>query len=254
MHKVLLIGGTSETYPVAKLLLEKCSSILVSTATDEPLQLPQNPTVKRRCGRLTESEFTNLLHEQGITLVIDAAHPYAEAVHLTVLAAARSAGIPLIRFERQQIPEDYGNAAVVFVQDHLSAAEKAFSYGKPVLVTTGSNNIEPYVRAAREADVKILARVLPREESILKAKKAGLNDAEIIAEKGPFTRVHNEKMIKKHTIGIVVTKESGLEGGIVEKIEAAQACGCIIVFVQRPPVDYTGALVVSTIEQLRNAI
>ena len=49
---ILLFGGTSETAPLAGALLAEGWSVLVSTATDTPLALPEG--ARRRVGRLDD--------------------------------------------------------------------------------------------------------------------------------------------------------------------------------------------------------
>ena len=42
------------------------------------------------------------------------------------------------------------------------------------------------------------------------------------------------ELIKKHSIDVLVTKDSGLAGGVAEKLQAAGACGIKVVVIRRP--------------------
>jgi len=55
---------------------------------------------------------------------------------------------------------------------------------------------------------------------------------------GPFSREVNKALIKSFNIKYLVTKNSGEEGGIKEKIEAAEERGIKIIILDKPKVDY----------------
>ena len=109
----------------------------------------------------------------------------------------------------------------------------AFSFAKPVLLTTGSNNLSPYVEQATRTGLLLVARVLPREDSISACLRAGLPRERIITGKGPFTVEANREHIRRFNIGVLVTKDSGAAGGVPEKLRAARLESCQVVVVQR---------------------
>ena len=98
---ILLLGGTSELPAIAAALAEAGFAVLVSTATDEPLELPPHPNIERRSGRLDESAMRDLVAAKGIRAIVDATHPYATAAHATAAQVARQAGIPCLSFVRE---------------------------------------------------------------------------------------------------------------------------------------------------------
>jgi len=71
---ILLIGGTSETAPLASGLAEAGYEVLVSTATAAPLAIGDHPRIARCAGRLDEEEMVALGKEKGIRTIVDAAH------------------------------------------------------------------------------------------------------------------------------------------------------------------------------------
>ena len=99
---ILLFGGTSETAGLATALAEKGYKVLVSTATDAPLEIGDHPAIKRRCGRLDETAIIELIQHEEIKAVVDGSHPYAVELHATVAAAAQQAAIPCLRYQRKQ--------------------------------------------------------------------------------------------------------------------------------------------------------
>jgi precorrin-6x reductase len=100
---VLLIGGTSETAPLAAGLAGAGYAVLVSTATEAPLAIGDNPRIRRRSGRLDAEGLAGLCRKEGIRAIVDAAHPYAVAAHAAAAAAAARLGIPCLTFRRPTI-------------------------------------------------------------------------------------------------------------------------------------------------------
>jgi len=61
---------------------------------------------------------------------------------------------------------------------------------------------------------------------------------QIIAQKPPFSTQQNLDHIHRYDIHYLVTKDSGKEGNIKEKIEAADLAGIELVVVDRPDLGY----------------
>ena len=99
---ILLIGGTSETAPLASGLAAAGYEVLVSTATDVRLAIGDHPRISRRMGRLDEKGMAALAKEKGIRAIVDAAHPYAVATHAAAQNAAQRLGIPCLLFRRPE--------------------------------------------------------------------------------------------------------------------------------------------------------
>ena len=53
--------------------------------------------------------------------------------------------------------------------------------------------------------------------------------------RGPYTVEDNRQLLRRFGIKVLVTKDSGDRGGVLEKLEAARLEGCRIVVVGRPP-------------------
>ena len=229
---ILLLGGTSETAPLAEALVEKGFSVLVSTATDIPLAIGNHPAIRRRSGLLDEPQLTRLLLEEKIRGVLDATHPYAEAIGPLARKVAGQLHLPYFRWLR---PAAFsGSNEILSASDHAEAATLAFSIGFPVLLTIGSKNLEPYVRESRRTGVPVIARILDHPDSRAACLKLGLSPELVIAGKGPFSVDENRSTIRDFQVGVVVTKDSGKAGGMTEKLEAARMEGCRVVVVRRP--------------------
>jgi precorrin-6A/cobalt-precorrin-6A reductase len=229
---ILLIGGTSETAEFAEALAGAGCRVLVSTATEIPLETGGHPNITRRCGRLDRDGLVDLAREQEIKVIVDASHPYAIAARHNAQAAADRLHIPYLTWVRPTVLDR--EETLWFARDHEQAARLAFGFLLPVLLTTGSRNLLPYAEESRRTDVDLVVRVLPYRESLEACLQAGIPDAHVVAGRGPFTVEENLATIRRFGIGCMVTKDSGSAGGVHEKLEAARIAGCKVVAVQRP--------------------
>lgn len=229
---ILLLGGTSETAPLAEAIAAQGFSVLVSTATDIPLPVGDHPRIRRRTGMLDEARFRRLLRDEGIRGIVDATHPYAEAIGPLVRSVAESCHLPYFRWLRPEAVTE--TAGLQVAADHAEAAALAFSWGLPVLLTIGTKNLEPYVRESRRTNIPVFARVLNHPDSRTACQKRGLPPEAVVTGKGPFSVDENRATIRNFRIGILVTKDSGTAGGVPEKLAAARLEGCRVVVVRRP--------------------
>lgn len=222
-----------ETKRSATAVADAGFDVLVSTATDTPLDVEDHPRIRRRTGALTRDGMIDLIKREGIRAIVDAGHPYAAELHASAESAARIAGIPYYRLARAGGVTE--SESIRLCSDHEAAARAAVAVGRPILLTVGSKNLAPYVAAARKAGVAVAARVLSSPASIAAAVEAGLEEDHIIAGRGPFSVDENLAALRRYDAGVLVTKDGGPEGGVPEKLEAARRAGCVVVVVTRPP-------------------
>ncbi len=245
---ILLLGGTSETPRIANLLAEKNVEVLVSNLTEYPVDWQMSKGIRLRHGALDVRDICELIGDQRIIAVVDAGHPYAEKLHDNAIKACLGMKVSYYRYERPGV--NYEGYDIEFADDHQCGAERAFEIGQRALLTIGSRNLEPYVKAAEDAGAKLYVRVLPCSESLANCREAGIDEEALIAEHGPFTIEQNIELIKKHSIDVLVTKDSGKAGGVLEKLEAAKACGIKVIVIKRPPITRTTEESFSVISEL----
>jgi precorrin-6A/cobalt-precorrin-6A reductase len=229
---ILLLGGTSETAPIATALAEAGFPILVSTATDNELIVGHHLGIKRRTGRMDHDEMATLIKKRSFQAIVDATHPFAETARATARRVAADMKLSYFTFIRAGM--EYGYEKITPVKNHSEAAAKAFGFRRPVFLTIGSRNLAPYLELSRKKGVKMLARVLPHHESMEVCHKAGFTEEEMITGRGPFSVDENLEIIRKFNIGTIVSKDSGREGGVPEKVESARIEGCNLVLIERP--------------------
>ncbi|MCX6906481.1 MAG: precorrin-6A reductase, partial [Verrucomicrobia bacterium] len=230
---ILLLGGTSETAPLAEALADAGYEVLVSTATDVPLAVGNHPRIAHRSGRLTETEMTALVQEHAVSAIVDATHPYASNVRATAERVAAQTGTPYLTFVRPGgVGEEDG---VRFAADHPEAARLSCEPHRPIFLTVGSRNIAVYAQEAARHGIPLVARVLPHPDSVQACLAAGLPDDRIVTGRGPFSVEENRRLMRQFNIGVIVTKDSGEAGGVPAKLEAARAEQCLLIVVERPP-------------------
>lgn len=248
---ILLLGGTGEAGTIAAALAAAGVRVLVSMATDLASSVSPSSLVTVRSGMLDDEGLGALLAATGARAVVDVTHPYALAVTQNAQRAAARACVPYLRYLRPAVLT--GEAGIVTAADHKQAASRAFLSGRPVLLTIGTRCLAPYLREARRTGVPVVARILPAPASLRACLAAGLSAERIVAEQGPFSVERNVEIIRRHAIGVLVTKDGGAAGGAPQKLEAARREGCVIVVVARTAETIAAGLVFSEIGALVDA-
>ncbi len=229
---IFLIGGTSEAVPIAGELAVRGMPVLLSTATEIPLHAPLPRGVQRRTGRLDREGMLRVIRAYDCRVVVDASHPYAAEVSRCARAAAQAAKIPYVAYDRP--PAVPPGAPVTRAADHVQASRAACACGVPVLLTIGTKYLEPYVTEAGRRNIRLVVRILDVAQSWTACRRLGLSATDIVAGRGRLDYEETLALLKDRGIGVLVTKDSGREGGVPAKLKAAEAAGCRVVVVERP--------------------
>lgn len=234
--KVHVFGGTSDAVKLCEKLASLGLTYSLSVATEAGEETANSLTAKIYVGRLDSEQMQAFFKEQQISLVIDATHPFAAEVSKNIIKATQASKLPLIRYERPTQIDLLEHPLLIKVTDVEQACEVAKQYGDKVFLTTGSKELVKYKRLLPE---KILiARVLPTVGVVQSCVDLGLGLGEIVAMKGPFTQQMNEAMYQFYQPDVVITKESGSEGGYAEKVLPCLALGIVCIVISRPKQVY----------------
>lgn len=229
------MAGTGDARNVIMELSRRGFSVTATVATalgQEYLQGIENIEVKE--GRRNVEGFLQLLREVGPLCLVDASHPYAAEVSKTAMEACEAEGILYLRYERSSSALEKD---ILLAENYEEAVEKLQAFEGNILLTIGSNNLG-YFTALRDYRKRVFARVLPETRSIAKCESLGFTAANIIAVKGPFSEEMNTAMIRHCNASVVVTKDSGKEGGVEEKALSAARLGIPLLVIARPEVQY----------------
>jgi len=237
---VLVIGGTGESRAIADALAAAGYPVLLSVVTEYAADLARRQVQRAgydgaglciRQGALDDDELQDAV--AGAAAVVDASHPFAGRITPAARAACERAGVPYLRYERQ--PGDLGDD-VRRVPDADAAARLAVTLGGhgAILLTVGTRTLKAYVEAAQRAGRRIVARVLPTEGSLQLCRESGLPPSDVIAMQGPTSSGLDEALLRHLGATVLVSKDSGEEGGVQAKVVAARAAGAAVVVVARP--------------------
>ena len=217
---ILVFGGTTEGRKAVEVLEEGGSPYFYSTKTGE-----QDITLhhgQRIDGALDAEAMQTFCREHDIRLIVDAAHPFASQLHQTIAQVSKALNIPAIRYERIY-PERDPN--LEWIEDYSQIPQDI----QTLLATTGVQSISK-LKPLEAKGMKIFYRILPRESSMALAQKLGAKKEQLcFFEDGATIDVEAEA---------ILLKESGLSGGFVEKVEAAQTKGMRILILKRPAINF----------------
>ncbi|ACV62179.1 precorrin-6x reductase [Desulfofarcimen acetoxidans DSM 771] len=239
---ILVLSGTGDGRSIIKDLVQKGYQVLAAAATAYGGQLLDETGAAETLGRpLSEPELLELIAGRGIKALVDVTHPYAEAVSEMAFKVCAEMNLPYIRFERQEIklPE---HPLIMHAADYLAAADKAVMLGESIFLTTGSKTLGIFLRAALLRKRRIIARVLPHPRVLQHCLDLGLTPADIVAMQGPFSKQMNIAMLRHYQANVLVTKNSGIVGGLPSKIEAALELQVPVIIVDRPRPVLSGAI------------
>ncbi|XBS71908.1 precorrin-6A reductase [Acerihabitans sp. KWT182] len=224
-------GGTSDALALCRILTRRGVpySLSVATATGEALAAEVGGA--RQVGRLDSDGMLAWL--SGADRVIDASHPYAEQASLTLADACRRLGVPLTRYERPSDIDAIARPGLLFPVDGIEqACERAARFGPRVLLTTGSKRLADYVRLL--PDKTLIVRVLPLSGILSQCEALGLGVNQVIAMTGPFSPELNLALYRRYRPDVMITKESGREGGYADKVLPCLDAGIPCVVIRRP--------------------
>ena len=224
---IMLFAGTTEGRRICEFLaVKKCiTHVYVTTEYGKEL-LPGQNNVHIHVGKMDEGQMSDEISVILPDIVIDATHPYATQVTHNIKEACDSRNIFYVRVLREENTEKAGNNAdnIIYTETMKDAVrllnDDRFIH-KNVLMTTGSKNIPEYVYIKDFKD-RLYLRLLPNPQMMESAIQA------------PFSQELNEAVIRQFNIGVLVTKESGNNGGYEEKISATLNTGTDCIVIRRP--------------------
>ena len=238
--KILILGGTKDSTNIIEHVKRNYDSYILTTTTTEygarlARQSGSDDVIARP---LPKDELINIIKREDIDILVDATHPFASHITQTSTSIAKELEMPYIRFERPTTNLEEVDTSHIHYADSFDEAgkliESEFSEGN-VLHFAGANTMEDVLKHV-SVD-RFYPRILKVESSIEKCEKLGIDPSHIIAMKGAASLEENIELIEKYDAGVMITKESGEVGGVIEKINAANQKDIAVVMIQRPKID-----------------
>jgi precorrin-6A/cobalt-precorrin-6A reductase len=237
-NKVWLIGGTSESVAIAKVLTTNKILFAVSVVTPTAQALyPIGTQVFIGCMSQAKMEF--FCQQEKIKAIIDASHPYAVVVSHQAIAVAEQLNLPYLRYERSNHQISHLNQANLLITeldsfDALLAGN--YLQKQRVLLTIGCKALPQFQSC--QSQCTLYARVLPTIESLTIAKIAGFTSDRLIALRPPLSIALEKALWQQWNISLVITKASGKAGGEDIKRQVAADLNIPLIIITRPKVSY----------------
>ena len=243
---ILILGGTTEGRAAVRVADEANQPYFYSTKGTLQEVVCAHGT--RLTGAMDVAAMRQFCVDNGIRLLIDAAHPFASALHQTIAETAARLQLPVIRLERRYPPRD---PSLHWCENYADAIRQMEADGvERLLALSGVNTIRP-LKPFWEKHPSWF-RILDREESLRIAEREGFPSDHLIffkeeagtsfiEELGVRSEDLNNSIFLNPQSSIIalLTKESGFTGGFVEKVEAAKAMGIPVYVVKRPALPET---------------
>ena len=228
-----VIAGTSEATDLIRMLPESWN-ITAFAATAYGKTILEGLPCTVQVGRLDAEGFRQVLADADA--VADASHPFAAEVTRTVRTVCRELKLPYFRLGRP--PVQYTYDQILRVQSKEEAAAHLRKTAGNILLTTGGNTLAFYEQAVPDFAVRGYARILDTPDS--RQMTAG-SQAHLIFAVPPFSAQQTLELLQKYQIAVLVSKDSGMRGGVAEKVQAAKVMGIPVILIA-PPAEATMTL------------
>lgn len=220
---ILLLAGSTEARNLAGHLASSGIKAVASLAgvTDDPLTYP----IETRVGGFGGEEgFRAYLKEAGITAVIDATNPFAEAITARTARVCRELGLPYLLYERKIWRSQPGDAWHHLYD--LAELPAMIPEGARVFLATGRQSLErigPLLPGRH-----LVCRVIDAPEGPFPY------EGEWITGRPPFSEAEEIALFERLKPDFLVVKNAG--GAARGKLDAARKLGIPIAMIARPPV------------------
>jgi len=236
--KVWLIGGTSDSVAIAKLLVNAGINLVTTVATSDVL-LSYSDSVLVQKGRMDWLQMQNFCQSQNIKAVIDASHPYAVEVSQGAIATTNQLDIPYLRYERvnyQSSTKLQSSDLINELDSFETLLANNYLQNQRVLLTVGCK-ILPLLKSWHH-QATLFARILPKIDSLKTAMEAGFTSDRLVAIRPPINIELEKALWRQWNISLVVTKASGKAGGEDIKRQAAKDLKIPLIVIARPQIFY----------------
>ena len=223
MTRVLILGGTGDARRLASRAatagFEVISSLAGRTTT------PEHAAGEMRVGGFGGADgLAVYLRAEGVELLVDATHPFADRISANAAAAAAATGIPRLLLERPRWEEAQGDRWIR-VESADAAAMALPELAQRVFLAIGRQELAAF---APLEHLWFLSRMIEAPGA-----ETPRPPGELLLDRGPFSEEGERALMRTHRIEVLVTRNSGGEE-TYPKIAAARALGLPVVMIDRP--------------------
>jgi precorrin-6A/cobalt-precorrin-6A reductase len=222
-RRILILGGTTEARLLAGRLAARGDLDVTVSLAGRTSHIIDHGVPVRVGGFGGIDGLAAYLETEGIDLLIDATHPFADQMSRNAVAASIHAGVPLLALRRPAWTRAHGDRWTE-VDGVREAVEALAGTRRRVFLALGRQEIDAFARAPQHFFlVRSIDRVTDRF----------LVDAVYVEARGPFREEDERALMAEHAIDTVVARNSGGDAGY-GKIAAARALGAEVILICRP--------------------
>lgn len=217
MNRILLLGGVTEALAIARTLGPPHIYSLAGVG-----RVPTDLTCQVRVGGYGGADgLAQFVRAEGISLILDATHPYAAQISHNAAQAARACGVPCWALRRPawqpQAGDDWRE-----VGDWTQLAEALKPFKRP-LFTLGREPLQH------------LDEIPAHQFWTLRALEVypGNERCEVIGARGPFLLEDERQLFARRQIDVLISKNSG-STATEPKLEVARELGVPVLVLRRP--------------------
>ncbi|MBD8238463.1 cobalt-precorrin-6A reductase [Pseudomonas fluorescens] len=217
MKRILLLGGVTEALAIARTLGPEHIYSLAGVG-----RVPTDLTCQVRVGGYGGAEgLARFVRDEGISLILDATHPYAAQISRNAAEAAQLSGVPCWAFRRPawqpQAGDDWRE-----VGDWAELIEALKPFKRP-LFTLGREPLQHLDEIP--SDQFWTLRALD--------EYPGNERCEVIGARGPFLIENERELFERRGIDVLISKNSG-STATEPKLEVARERGVPVLVLKRP--------------------
>ncbi|MCX9153477.1 cobalt-precorrin-6A reductase [Pseudomonas asgharzadehiana] len=217
MKRILLLGGVTEALAIARTLGPEHLYSLAGVG-----RVPTDLTCQVRVGGYGGAEgLAQFVRDEGISLILDATHPYAAQISRNAAEAAQLSGVPCWALRRPawqpQVGDDWRE-----VSDWAGLIQALKPFNRP-LFTLGREPLQH------------LDEIPPGQFWTLRALEVypGNERCEVIGARGPFLIEDERELFERRAIDVLISKNSG-STATEPKLEVARERGVPVLVLKRP--------------------
>ncbi|WP_338514194.1 cobalt-precorrin-6A reductase [Pseudomonas poae] len=217
MNRILLLGGVTEALAIARTLGPPHIYSLAGVG-----RVPTDLTCQVRVGGYGGADgLAQFVRAEGISLILDATHPYAAQISHNAAQAARACGVPCWALRRPawqpQAGDDWRE-----VGDWTQLAEALKPFKRP-LFTLGREPLQH------------LDEIPAHQFWTLRALEVypGNERCEVIGARGPFLLEDERQLFAQQQIDVLISKNSG-STATEPKLDVARELGVPVLVLRRP--------------------
>jgi precorrin-6A/cobalt-precorrin-6A reductase len=213
--RILLLGDTIEADALAELLRRRDDCDLLTSSDLD---------AAATAGLASVSGLADMLRDQDIRLIINAANPYDADLSDRALAASVAVNLPILRLMRPAWKRDPLDSWID-VASVSAAADICRWYGKRILLTLSESDLSSFAGNDR---CHFIVR-LPQKP----ATSLDLAHHDLIVGRGPFAWLEERRLMMEQHIDLLVSRNiGGLES--YAKIDVARDLAIPVVMITRP--------------------